>query len=275
MSPVAIDGVFGGQRGRSMDMLSKPDKLQPLVGFPTDDASNTDDSSQDASLRNTPRQFRHSSAWEHHADAAVSPIFAARGPAPMFFRERAFTDSALPADDNALAPSLVFIRSTGTGSRADLTTPNIVVSEPSPEYEASAPIPDGDTESTPRPRQEMQFHETTILASPELTPTMPSTAPTTSTSSTQSALQREIQDRRSPASPMTAPLPPPFTVSTERGLRLSPSIITRQPMPLLNLPILPPQTPAAQPEARPQIPTTKILLLVIQMRMKTGKMERD
>ncbi|KAH7925086.1 hypothetical protein BV22DRAFT_1119747 [Leucogyrophana mollusca] len=267
MVPVPIDGVFGRQRGRSMDMLSKPDMSHPLVGFPMEDTSNTDDSSQDASSRNTPRQSRRFSAWDHLVDAPVSPIFAARGPAPMFLRERSATESAVHTgdSDNVLAPPLVFLRSTGehapTG-RADLptSTPSILVSEALPQtLQSNRADSDsaGDAETTPRPTQSSSplLDELHVPNSPESIPLPTDSSDDLSQSipSIQLTLQTGIQGRRSPAPPLTTPLPPPFRISTERGLRLSPSIITRQPMPILNLPILPPPTPVVQPDSRPQV----------------------
>ncbi|KAG9313569.1 hypothetical protein JVU11DRAFT_5897 [Chiua virens] len=101
--------------------------------------------------------------------------------------------------------------------------------------------------------------------------TTPLTDPTPSTSSdpgTLSTAQSMYAEERSTSEAVqkrpillphhSAPLPPPFRVTTDRGLRLSPSIIARQPMPLLNLPSLPPAPPVPDSPPKRKIPLRHI-----------------
>lgn len=257
ISPVAIPTHDFQRAHSSVDLLRKPD-ISPLIGFRVEDGPHpmdADDSSQDASasMNSSPLRSRHNSAPIH-------ATFAGRGAAPLFFRDQAGLGNEVLADDsgNVLAPAPLFLRSTLSldgGPRSVVSSPEIspqinVAPEPRPHEETIHHTLDDDT---PRPSGDVTSHNTTFTTLP--------TDPAPSTSSHPVNLSRPLsapalEDSASKAAPRrpallprhsySSPLPPPFRLATERGLRLSPSIVARQPMPILNLPALPPPPPAAE-----------------------------
>ena len=171
--------------------------------------------------------------------------FAGRDPAPLFFRDHAGEfDSS-----NVLAPAPLFLRSTlsldatvqpspqSPVLHPDTTLQINVVSKPEPHGQAVHNTLDDDT---PRPLGDVLSHNTS--------PMTPLADPATASSSHPGNLSRS-QSAPAPTPEMISERPVliprhslslPFVLVTERGLRLSPSVVARQPMPILNLPTLPP-----------------------------------
>ena len=261
ISPVAIPTQDFQRAHSSVDLLRKPD-ISPLIGFRVEDGHNpmdTDESSQDASASgNSPRlRSRRHSTWDSLHTAPIYPTFAGRGAAPLFFRDQAGLENEFLADDlgNVLAPAPMFLRSNLSldavvqPPRSPISiSPQNVVLEPRPDEEAVQSTLDNDT---PRPSGDVLSHNDTL--------TTPSTDLRPSTSSdpgnlsrpksvlTQEDFTSETVPKRPALLPRhSAPHPPPFRLATQRGLRLSPSIVARQPMPILNLPALPPPPPPAE-----------------------------
>ncbi|KAF8551818.1 hypothetical protein OG21DRAFT_223251 [Imleria badia] len=275
VSPVAIPTQQFQRAHSSVDLLRKPD-ISPLIGFRVEDGPNpmdTDDSSQASASGNSPllRPRRHS-AWDSLRNAPIHSTFAGHGAAPLFFRDKTGLGNQILVNDpgNLLAPAPFFLRSNTCldavvksarcpGSSPEIP-PQINVTLESKPDEA---VQDTSSNDMPRPSGDVLSLNDTLTNS--------STDPAPSTSADPSILSggaqsppaaeessKAFQKRPALLPRHSAPLPPPFRLTTERGLRLSPSIITRQPMPLLNLPALPP--PAAVPDApqRQKVPLRSI-----------------
>lgn len=260
----------------------------PLVGLRLDDASIPTDTDDSSSSNSPTRQSRRYSAWDGLTQSSVSPVFAAHGPAPLFIREVTAPEvvAVKPSSNegNILAPaplfllpsgSTDFLRATGGSSSRSATSSNMPVvlrdtssvSDESPQLERSqalrsmeALVPSNEPittidmpdslagpESSAGPVTTIEMPDS--LAGPESSQVPVAPALSTSIATPPST----IQGRRSPGSQLTTTLPPPFRVVTERGLRLSPSIIARQPMPILRLPALPVPTPASETIEHPAV----------------------
>lgn len=249
----------------SPNVLRKPDMSNPLqvTGFRLEDTfipTDTDDSSSSSSPT---RQSRRYSAWDGHTQSSVNPVFAAHGPAPLFIRKTTALEGTAvnPSGDakTVLAPAPLFLlagASTDHLTRAtNDASSNIVDTSPAPDV--SPPL---ERLQTPRP-MEGPVHSNEpvtnidmphLLVEPESS--QAPVAPALPTSLPPSPLPAStIQERRLPGTQLTTTLPPPFCVATERGLRLSPSIIARQPMPILRLPILPVPTPTQETPVPPTV----------------------
>ncbi|KAH0835889.1 hypothetical protein J3R83DRAFT_9781 [Lanmaoa asiatica] len=277
ISPLTIPTQDFQRAHSSVDLLRKPD-ISRLIGFRVEDGPNpmdTDDSSQDASASsNSPRlRPRRYSTWDSMHTAHIYPTFAGHGAAPSFFRDQAGLGNKFLLDEpgNLLAPAPLFLRSNLCLDAVVQPTPSPVSSpeispqisvfpESNPEEEAVQFTPNDDT---PRPSGDVISHNATLTTS--LTDLTPSTSSDPDTLLCAQSLlvpedsTSETVQERPPLLPRhSAPLPPPFRVTTERGLRLSPSIVTRQPMPLLSLPALPPPPPAPDTPPRQKVPLRSI-----------------
>lgn len=250
----------------SPDVLSKPDMSNPLAGFRLDDTSIPTDTDDSSSSNSPTRQSRRYSAWDGLTQSSsVSPVFAAHGPAPLFIREVTASDvvaiKSSSNEGNILAPAPLFLLSSGSTDRLRATGGGLSRSA----TPSNMPVVLRDTSSVPDESPQLEISQTlrstealvpsnepnepiTIIEIPDtLAEPESSQAPVTPALSTSLATPpTTIQGRRSPGSQLMTTLPPPFRVATERGLRLSPSIIARQPMPILRLPALPVPTPAAE-----------------------------
>ncbi|KAG2156731.1 uncharacterized protein EDB93DRAFT_864586 [Suillus bovinus] len=269
----------------SPDVPRKPDISTPrLVGLRLDDAFTPTDTDDSSSSNSPTRQSRRYSAWDGLTQSSASPVFAGHGPAPLFLREikvsKNFSDQSSNDGENVLAPAPFFL---WAGASSDCLTrashdglshsatpsnvPDIVV------LQDTSPVPDEmpplESSQTPQQTEEpVPYNEpiTTIdmansFAEPEPAQTPFSSAILVSPviqSLPSSSVQTEIQ-------PMTA-LPPPFRVATERGLRLSPSIISRHRMPIMNLPTLPVPTPTPVTTVRPVVRLQHVPLLSVHGR---------
>ena len=232
----------------------------PLAGFRLDDTSIPTDTDDSSSISPT-RQSRRYSAWDSHTQPSPSPVLAAHGPAPLLSRETTTPEGAIvtPSCDqeNILAPAPLFSLagpSTASLTRTandDLATPsNIVVSQ----HTSPDPPPEMERSITPRPIQGpndpvTNTHTPNTLVEPESSQTSIASTPPASPA----VMSTTIQERRFPGTQLTTTLPPPFRVATERGLRLSPSIISRQPLPILRLPVLPVPTPTQETPVPPTV----------------------
>lgn len=261
----------------SPDVPRKPDISTPkLAGLRLDDAFNPTDTDDSSSSNSPTRQSRRYSAWDSHTQSSASPVFAGHGPAPLFLREiKVSKNSDQPNSNgkNVLAPAPFFL---WAGASSDCLTrasndgllhsvpasnvPDIVV------LRDPSPVPDEMTqlERSQTPRQTegpippnepiMNMGVTNSFVEPESAQT-PFAPATLVSPATQSLPSSNIQDLYSTGTQPATALPPPFRVATERGLRLSPSIVSRHRMPILNLPTLPVSTPpetAVRPVVRLQ-----------------------
>lgn len=265
ISPVALPTQDFQRAHSSVDLLRKPD-ISPIIGFRVEDGPSpmdTDDSSQDASASgNSPRlRSRRHSTWDSLGSAPMHATLPSRGTPPFFFHDQADAgNDSLPHDLGiVLAPAPLFLRSNlsfdavvqpprSPASNLEIPPQINAAPEPRPDEEAAQ---NSLSNNTQRPSGDILSHNATL--------TTPSTDPAPSTSSDPCSISRPQsvhmpQDFNSDAIPKrpallphhSAPLPPPFRLATERGLRLSPSIVARQPMPILNLPALPPPPPSAE-----------------------------
>ncbi|KAF9225990.1 hypothetical protein BS17DRAFT_879220 [Gyrodon lividus] len=259
----------------SVDILRRPD-ISPLVGFEIKVGPNpthTDDSSQDASTSgNSPtRRHRRYSAWDSLQTASISLTPAGYGPPPSSLRERAVLHSESPVDESShvLAPTSSFMQSNlslgaivqNPGSPASSSRPGTPTVLPHmvlcPELslnKGEEAVQSTDNDDTPRPSGGFPSPNDTVMTTP-LDPSLAtffSLVPI-SRSQSLSAPEKSSSETIHERPHLTTPLPPPFRVATERGLRLSPSIITRQPMPILNLPTLPPPAPIPLAPSRSQV----------------------
>lgn len=257
----------------SPDVPRKPDISTPkLAGLRLDDAFNPTDTDDSSSSNSPTRQSRRYSAWDGLTQSSASPVFAGHGPAPLFLREinvsKNSSDQPNCNGENILAPAPFFL---WAGASSDCLTrashdgllhsatpsnvPDIVV------LRDTFPVPDEMTqlERSQTPRQtagpvppnepimnidaansfvELESAQTPSLLVSPATPSLPSSS---------------TQDLCSTGTQSATVLPPPFRVATERGLRLSPSIVSRHRMPILNLPTLPVSTPAPATAVRPVV----------------------
>ncbi|KAG1876259.1 hypothetical protein F4604DRAFT_1760289 [Suillus subluteus] len=261
----------------SPDVPRKPGISTPgLTGLQLDGAFNPTDTDDSSSSNSPTRRSRRYSAWDGLTQSSASPVFAGHGPAPSFLREiklsKNSSDQSNSDGENVLAPAPFFLRG---GASCDCLTrasndgllhsatrsnvPDITI------LRDTSPVPDNsmtqlDRSQTPRqteglvpsnePITNIDITNSSVEPEPAQTPfasaiLVPPTAPSLPSSSIQGHHLTETQ-------PTTA-LPPPFRVATERGLRLSPSIISRHRMPILNLPTLPVPTPAPEPAVRPVV----------------------
>lgn len=260
----------------SPDVTHKPDMSIPgLAGLQLDDAFNPTDTDDSSSSNSPTRQSKRYSAWDGLAQSSASPVFAGHGPAPSFLREikvsKIQSDQFNSDGANVLAPAPFFLwagassdcltRASNDGllhSATPSNVPDIIV------LRDTSPVPDEITqlEGSQTPRQtEGPVPSNKPITNIDITNTFvePESAQTPFTSAllvspaTQSLPSSSIQGRCSTGTQPATALPPPFRVATERGLRLSPSIISRQRMPILNLPTLPIPTPAAKTAVRPVV----------------------
>ncbi|KAG1736135.1 uncharacterized protein EDB91DRAFT_539140 [Suillus paluster] len=240
----------GTNNGRSNivspDVPCKPDMSSPLAGFRLDEASNPTDTDDSSSSNSPSRQSRRYSAWEALTQSSVSPVFAAHGPAALFLRETTASQqntSVQPSCDkvNVLAPAPLFL---WTGASTDCLTraandgllhstapnnmPDVAV------LQDTSLVPDETTQldrsQTPRQMEGLDpsNEPITTIDTPNLLLEPESAQTALSVSLTVPPIpSSSIQGRRSPETRLTTTLPPPFRVATERGLRLSPSIISR------------------------------------------------
>ena len=280
ISPVAIP-TQGFQRAHSsVDLLRKGPDISRIIGFRVEDGPNpmdTDDSSQDASASgNSPRlRPRRHSTWDSLHTAPIHSTFVAHGAAPLFFRDQAGPGNQILPDDpgSLIAPAPLCMRSLSLDAVAQpalspVWSPEVppqlsVCPESKPDEEAAQDTPNNDMT---RPSGDvLSHHDTFTTPSTDCVPSASSEpgvlwgtqslrAPEDSTSETVEGRPRLLSHHSAPC----APLPPTFRLTTERGLRLSPSIILRQPMPLLNLPALPPPPPAPDSLPRQRVPLRSI-----------------
>lgn len=254
--------------------------MSPLIGFRVEDGPNpmdTDDSSQDASASgNSPRiRPRRHSAWDtlRNAPTGIHSTFAGHGAAPLFFRDKTGLGTPILVDDpgNLLAPAPFFLRSNTCldavlkPARSPGSTPEIppqinVTLESKPDEEAVQDTPSNDM---PRPSGDvlsLNDSLTNSLTTPALatSPDLGILSDAQSFPAAEDSTSKTVPKRPPLVPRHSAPLPPPFRLTTERGLRLSPSIITRQPMPLLNLPPLPPPLPVPDAPQRQKVPLRSI-----------------
>lgn len=269
VSTVAIPTQDCQRAHSSVDLLRKP-AVSPLIGFRVEDGPNpmdTDDSSQDASAsgNSSPLRPRRHSAWDALRSAPIHSTFAGHDAAPLFFRDQATSGDQALVDDpgKLLAPAPLFSRSNTSldagvqpvrsAESSPEISPQISVAPEATPYEEA--VPDTPKNDTTRRSGDVYPHNDTLM-NPPTDPTPSTSSDSGNLSRTQSLRAMEVSTSKSiPTRPPlvprhSAPLPPPFRVTTERGLRLSPSIITRQPIPLLNLPALPP--PLSVPDSPPR-----------------------
>lgn len=280
ISPVGIPARDFQRPHSSADLLRKPD-ISQLIGFRVEDGPNpmdADDSSQDASASSNSyrlRPYRRHSTLDSFRTAPIHATFTGHGAASAFCRDQGGLGNKFLVDDpvNLLAPAPLFLRSNPSldavvqPPRDPMSNPEIplqvsVHPESKPDEEAVQHTLNDDTA---QPFGDVSSHDTTLM-----TPLTDSTPSTSSYPGTlmgiqlvpvpQDSASEAIHGRPPLLSRHSAPLPPPFRVTTERGLRLSPSIVTRQPMPLLNLPTLPPPQPQLAPgtSSRQKVPLRSI-----------------
>lgn len=255
----------------SSDVTRKPDISTPsLAGLRLHDVFNPTDTDDSSSSNSPTRQSRRYSAWDGLTQSSSSPVFAGHGPASLFLREINVSKNSsnqLNSDgENVLAPAPLFLwagsssdclaRASNDGLLHSATlsnVPDITV------LQDTSPIPDEsmtqlDRSQTPRQMEGLVTHNdldtinTFIEPEPAQTPFASAVLVSPAAESLPSS---SIQGRSSTVTQPT--IPPPFCVATERGLRLSPSIISRHRMPILNLPTLPVSTPAPEPAVRPLV----------------------
>lgn len=254
----------------SPDTPRKPDMSTPkLAGLRLDDAFNPTDTDDSSSSNSPTRQSRRYSAWDGLTQSSASPVFAGHGPAPLFLREiqvsKTPSDQPNSSGKNVLAPAPFFL---WAGASSDCLTrasndgllhsapasnvPDIVV------LRDSSPIPHEMTQlersQTPRQTEGLAPPNEPMMNNsfPESVQRPFASAPLASPV-TQSLPSSNIQDLCSTGTQPATALPPPFRVATERGLRLSPSIVSRHRMPILNLPTLPVSIPAPETAVRPVV----------------------
>lgn len=263
----------------SPDVPRKPDiSTSGLAGLRLDGAFNPTDTDDSSSSNSPTRQSRRYSAWDGLTQSSASPVFAGHGPAPSFLREikvsKKKSDQPNSDGENVLAPAPFFLRA---GASSDCLTrasndgllhsatlsnvPDItVLRDTSP-----VPLTDNlmtqlDRSQTPRqteglalsnePITNIDINNSSVEPEPAQTPFASAIlVPPVAQSLPSSSIQGHCLTGTQP----TTALPPPFRVATERGLRLSPSIISRHRMPILNLPTLPVPTPAPEPAVRPVV----------------------
>lgn len=260
----------------SPDVPRKPDISTPkLAGLRLDDAFNPTDTDDSSSSNSPTRQSRRYSAWDGLTQSSASPVFAGHGPAPLFLREiqvsKNPSDQPSSGGKNVLAPAPFFL---WAGASSDCLTrasndgllhsapasnvPDIVVlRDPSPVSDEMTQL---ERSQTPRqtegpvPPNEpiMNMGVANSFVEPESAQT-PFASALLVSPATQSLPSFNIQDLCSTGTQPATALPPPFRVATERGLRLSPSIVSRHRMPILNLPTLPVSTPAPETAVRPAV----------------------
>lgn len=220
----------------------------------------TDASSQDASASSISphlRPERHTSL-DSSRTAPIHSTFAGPDTAPLFFHGQAGSGNQNLVDEPGLliAPTLLLSRSNPLPdgavrpARSPASSPEIppqisVCPELKPCEQAVQDMPHN---GTPRPSGDVASHHD-ALTTPLIDP-----APSTSSDPcvlwrTQSLPEDSTSATDPPLPPLSprhsASLPPSLRLTTERGLRLSPSVVIRQPIPLLNLPALPPSPPPA------------------------------
>lgn len=280
----------------SPDVPRKPDISTPkLAGLRLDDAFNPTDTDDSSSSNSPTRQSRRYSAWDGLTQSSASPVFAGHGPAPLFLRE--IQVSKNPSDQpncsgkNVLAPAPFFL---WAGASSDCLTrasndgllhsapasnvPDVVV------LRDSSPIPDEmmqlERSQTPRqteglvPPNEPMMNMDVANSFPESAQKSFASAPLTSPA-TQFTPSSNNQDLSSTGTQPATALPPPFRVATERGLRLSPSIVSRHRMPILNLPTLPVSTPAPETAVRPVVRLQHVPSLSVHGRPDVDPEEPD
>ena len=265
--PVTLPAQDFQRAHSSVDLLRKPD-ISRFIGLRVEDGPNpmdTDDSSQDASASgNSPRiRPRRHSAWDSLRSAPVESTFTGHDAAPLFFQAGLGSQTApgsLPApaplffqSDMTLDADTQLARSSGLSPEIP---PRVNVSNVSPETKFNEEaVQDTLNNDTPRLSGSDLPHDDTLM-----NPMTDLTSSTFSDScipsrirplSAEDPTSETTQGRPALLPHHTAPLPPPFRLTVERGLRLSPSIITRQPLPLLNLPALP-TTSSAVSDALPR-----------------------
>lgn len=259
------------------DTPRKSDISTPrLTGLQVDDAFNPTDTDDSSSSNSPTRQSRRYSAWDSITQSPASPVFAGHGPAPLFLREVKVSKnlSHQPNSDgkNLLAPAPFFLwpgassdcltRASNDGLLQSATPSNV------PDIRVlqdTSPVP-GDSmmqsNRSPTPRQteglvpsNQSLDITNTFVEPEVSE--PAQTPFASailvSPATQSLPSSSIQGHCLTETQPTMTLPPPFRVATGRGLRLSPSIISRHRMPILNLPTLPVPIPAPETTLRPVV----------------------
>ncbi|KAG6330089.1 hypothetical protein ID866_9001 [Astraeus odoratus] len=263
-------------RSRSVDVPHKRTASSQIFGYRLDDTSNptdTDDSSQDApSSDNTPRQLRRHSTYDilsryvslHPRSAAKTPSFPGRqtiseatvaeyraGAAPLSIPSTSPPDASMSSRSSDGSYSGIDHRGTAAPPQA-----------PSQQDPSLAQEHSIDTSQTPRPSETTAFSgDHIVTTAPESLPSAappaklispsPDIEPPEQTLDSTDRSSDSVQGRRSVVPQLSTSLPPPFRV-TERGARLSPSVATRQPLPILTLPPLPPPTPVASTSSRPR-----------------------
>lgn len=259
------------------DAPRKSDISTPrLTGLQLDDAFNPTDTDDSSSSNSPTRQSRRYSAWDSITQSSASPVFAGHGPAPLFLREIKVSKnlSHQPNSDgkNVLAPAPFFLwpgpssdcltRAPNDGLLQSATLSNV---QDIRVLRDTSPVPDDSMMQSDRSQTSRQtegfvpLNQSLDITNKCVEPEVPEPAQTPFASAilvspaTQSLPSSSIQGRSSPETQPTTTLPPPFRVATGRGLRLSPSIISRHRMPILNLPTLPVPIPAPDTALRPVV----------------------
>lgn len=278
MSTRVVPSVPNNDRSHipSPDVLRKPDTSTPsLTGLQLDDAFNPMDTDDSSSSNSPTRQSGRFSAWDGLTQSSVSPVFAGHGPAPLFLREikvsRNASDQSSSDGKNVLAPAPFFLWSGASRDCLTRASHDVLLHSTTPSnvpdiivLRDASPVPDKmpqlEGSQTPRQTKEPVPSNESIMntdmsnssVEPE-SAQIPFSSAILVSPATQSLSSSSIQGYYSTGTQPTTALPPPFRVATERGLRLSPSIISRHRMPILNLPTLPVPTPATETAVRPVV----------------------
>lgn len=269
--PVMTEVNGDRPRPHSVDIIRKT--TSPIIGYRISDTSNptdTDDSSQDipscdttASDLRQPR--RHSTYDQLSRTASVHSFSNSR----HFVGGQTISESTPCEHDGG--PILSFQPNSSTGAvqarsadhdvSAGLQSPG---SGPSQHHAGFGHVPCSDATQSPLALQSTASSDRTIATTatdppPSTGVLLPVISPDTSSSVLQSELAAQkakapesVQHREAGPSLMIS-LPAPFRVVTERGAKMSPSVITRQPLPILNLPPLPVPTSSISSSSRPRV----------------------
>lgn len=269
-------------RPHSVDIIRKA--TSPIIGYRLEDTSNptdTDDSSQDVPSCDPaithPREFRRHSTYDHLSRSAPAHPSSIATNAQLFVGDQTISESAPcehssgPKHPNS-STAAIQARSAddaGTGLQS-------LGSGPSQRAAGFGHVPCHDTAQMPPALQDTASSDCTITTT--ATESLPSTgallkAVSADTSGSQPEPTAEkaesLQQRREVGPPLTMSLSAPFRVVTERGAKLSPSVITRQPLPILNLPPLPEPTPTISTSSRPRVRLRSVPSLTVDGRGQT------
>lgn len=258
-------------RPHSVDIIRKT--TSPVIGYRLEDASiptDTDDSSQDIPSCDTAASDpRRHSTYDHFSRSASVHSFSIAANARHFVGDQTISESTLCEHSSGLKPpshpdsstGAVQARSADHDASTGLQSPGSGSSQHDARF---GPVLCSDTTQSP-----LAFHSTVssdrTIATTATDPP-PSTGmllPVISPDSPMSGLQSEltVQKMKAPESvqhreagpSLVTSLPAPFRVLTERGAKMSPSVITMQPLPILNLPPLPVPMPPIPSSSRPRV----------------------